>query len=547
MPLGQEDVDFLIRRSGKLKENRQLYEPLWEEIAQYIIPGRVGIGYKPTPGAKQTTQIYDSSAIFSNDQLAASMCGTITPSSMIWAYLKLADDRLNHIKPIMDWLEQCSTLQHFTRKRSNFYAEIPEVYSDLGSFGEGCVLVEENPITTIGFNGFYYKALANSEYCTAENHQGFVDTVFREFELSLRAVVEKWPNDIDQKIKDRAEKDPEDKLSILHCVFPKEGKNHLPFVSYYINLQDKKLITEGGYHELPYIVPRWRKTSGEDYGRGQGHIALPDTKTVNKAKEFGLRAWAKDLDPATFEKDGGVIGKLKLYPGGRNVVRDKDSVWVMDHKIKYDVSQIKEEELRTSIKQIFFSDQLNLPDKGEMREAEVLVRYELMQRLLGPAVGRIEIELLKCLVEREFGIMMRARFLPPPPPILARMGIKEIDIEYEGPLARMQRAKEVEATQKLFKFTAEIASLVPDSQAMDNLDIDAGVRFEGEAVGAPSKVMRSEEEVKAIREARARRLAAEKQKQDLERLAGGIGQVTPAIKAIGELGKGEEGATKTVP
>jgi hypothetical protein len=432
MPLTNEEVQYLIRRNDKLKEIRQQYEPLWEEIASYILPGRVGIGYKPTPGAKQTRELYDSAGVFANDNLGSSMCGTITPSSMVWAYLKLAQEELNHIKPVMDWLEQASSRLHWARKNSNFYAEAPELYTDLSAFGQGCLLVDENPIKFNGFNGFYYKAIPNAEYCTSEDHQGFVDTVFREFTLTARAAFDKWGDKLPDKIVEVADlsREPDRDFTFLHCAFPNPNGKGLPFVSYYLNIDEKKLISEKGYYELPFIVPRWRKTSGEVYGRGQGHIALPDTKTINKAKELDLKAWAKDIDPPTFETSSGIVGSLKLYAGGRNVAKNKESIWTMDRHIRYDISQIKEEELRTAIKQIFYSDQLNLPEKGEMREVEVMIRYELMQRLLGPAVGRIEVELLKRLVEREFGIMYRAKAMPPIPPIFKQLGIREINIEY---------------------------------------------------------------------------------------------------------------------
>lgn len=545
MPLTDQDVQYLIKRNDKLKETRQLYEPLWEEIAAFMLPGRVGIGYKPSPGQKLTRELYDSSAVFSLENLASSMCGTITPSGMVWAYLKLAQEELNHLKPTMDWLEPASTRLHWARKNSNFYAEAPEVFSDLGGFGQGCLLVDENPIVRIGFNGLYYKAIPNSEYCTQENHQGFVDTVFREFTLSADAAFKKWGDKLPEKVIECAklEKEPDKEFNFLHCAYPNPESKGLPFISYYINLDEKKLISEKGYYELPFVVPRWRKASGEAYGRGQGHIALPDTKTINKAKELDFKAWAIDINPPTFETNAGIVGSLKLFAGGRNVAKNKDSIWTLERNVKYNVSQIKEQELQTAIKQIFFSDQLNLPEKGEMREVEVMVRYELMQRLLGPAVGRIEVEFLKPLVEREFGIMYRAGAMPPIPPIFAQLGIKQIDIEYEGPLSRSRRATEAQGIQKVYAFAGGIAQAKQDPSIMDALDDDEALRTVAEISGAPSKIMKSKEEVDAIRKGRQQAIQAEKQKQDLERLAGGVNQIAPVLKMMQEAGQGEQGGT----
>ena len=551
MPLTTEEIKFHIDRNNELKDIRRVYEPLWEEIAEYIFPRRTGIGYKPSPGLKQTSKQYDSTAELGLNDLAASMHGTLTPTSMVWSSFKLRDNRLNQVKEIMDWLEICANSMTTARNQSNFRSEIHEVYLDLSGFGQGCIFIEEKPIYYPGFNGLQYKSLTNSEYCTSENAEGKVDTVYREFELTAAAAIRKFGKEnLGKKITDTADKKPFDKFKFLHCVYPKEmeftplkGK---PFVSYYIGLDDQNLIASSAYWEFPFIVPRWSKASGEDYGRGRGHIALPDVKTLNKAKEFGLKAWAKDLDPPTFERDGGVIGSLKMYPGGRNIARDKDSIWMLDHKIRYDVSQIKEESLRQSIRQVFFSDQLNLPEKSEMREMEVAVRYELMQRILGPALGRFEGEGLNPLIEREFGIMMRATsgkypVLPPPPLILARMGINEIDIEYEGPLAKSQRHHEMTRMQKVIAFASQIGQVYPD--VYDNFDRDEVIRIAAEVEGMPSRAMNSIEEIQVIRDQRAKLQAEEKKKQDMERLAAGLKDAAPMGKLLMEQ-MGEQGAAE---
>lgn len=538
--LTQDDLKFLLDRNDKLKTTRMLYEPLWEELATYILPRRIGIGSIQTPGQKQTSSLYDSTAIHSNELLAASMHGTLTPSSSKWFSLKLRDDRLNQIKEVMDWLDICGDRMYLALRQSNFNSEIHEVYLDQGCFGTACLFVEEKPIKAYGFQGFQFTAIQNSAYCISEDAEGRVDTLFREFQLTPRAAIKKWGKGVGEKVTKAAEgTDSETLYTFLHCVYPSEdGK--IPYTSHYIGIDDRNEISTGRYYEFPYMVPRWSKSSGEPYGRGPGHTAIPDVKTLNKAKEFGLKAWAKDLDPPTFEKDGGVIGSLKLYPGGRNVARDKEAIWTMDHHIRYDVSQIKEEELRQSIRQIFYSDQLKLQEGPEMTATEVQVRYELMQRLLGPTIGREEAELMNPMIERNFGVMFRANsklfeVIPPPPAVLAKMGIREIDIEYEGPLAKAQRMTELAANKQVWAVGVDMSTVQP--QVLDNLDGDSTIRNTAEIVGA-TKILRSMEEVKRIRDERAKAQAEEQKKLDLERMAVGAGRAAPALKALSEAAGG---------
>ena len=540
MPLTDEEIRFHLDRNTELKSVRSLYEPLWEEIAEFIFPRRVGIGYTPTPGMKQTSKLYDSTAELSLNDLASSMHGTLTPSASVWSSFKLRDDRLNQIKEVMDWLEVCAEKMSLARHQSNFNSQIHEAYLDMPGFGQACIFVDEKPIRYPGFNGLTYKTIANSQYVTSENDEGIVDTIFFEFELPVKAAIRKFGGEnLSPKMTEEAEKKPDKKFPFLHCVYPREMEMERSgphaFSSYYIDVDEKKIVKEGGYYEFPFIVPRWSKASNEDYGRGRGHIALPDVKTLNKATEFGLKAWAKDLDPPTFEKDNGVIGSLKLWPGGRNIARDKDSIWTLDHKIRYDVSQIKEDALKKSIQRVFFSDQLNLPEKSDMREMEVSVRYELMQRILGPALGRFESEGLNPLIEREFSIMMRATsgrypVLPPPPPIFARMGINEIDIEYEGPLAKVQRRGEMVSMQRVSGLAGQMIQGGFSPEILDNFDGDKVIRHASEVEGIPSKIVRSIEEVAAIRKKRAAIQKAEAEKQDMERLAAGLKDVAPMVK-----------------
>src|SRR3546814_5355994 len=52
-----------------------------------------------------------------------------------------------------------------------------------------------------------------------------------------------------------------------------------------------------GYHQMPYICPRWDTSSGEDYGRSPGMVALPDANTAQAIGETMLVAGQRAADP----------------------------------------------------------------------------------------------------------------------------------------------------------------------------------------------------------------------------------------------------------
>ena len=192
---------------------------------------------------------------------------------------------------------------------------------------------------------------------------------------------------------------------------------------------------------------------------------------------------------------------------------------------------MKENQLRQAIRQAYYSDQLQLQEGPQMTATEVQVRYELMQRLLGPTLGRFQSEFLNPLIERTFGIMFRAGALMPEPEIIKG---SKIDVEYVGPLARSQRMEEAVAIERLYSLAMNVVQI--DPSIMDNIDHDEAIRMRAKLLGVPKTVLRGSEEVDEMREQRAEQQAMMQQQQLAQQ------QAETALsqgKAMSELGKPE--------
>jgi len=300
----------------------------------------------------------------------------------------------------------------------------------------------------------------------------------------------------------------------------------LPFISTYIGKEDKNIVGEGGYNELPYLVTRWSKASGEEYGRSPAYNALPDIKTLNKAVELGLVAWAKAIDPPLTVEDDGVIGRVVTKPGGITTVRRDGAIRELGSGARFDVSDMKESELRASIKQAFFSDQLELQSGPQMTATEVQVRYELMQRLLGPTLGRFQTEFLNPLIERCFNIMQRNEMFLEAPESLN--GVK-VDIEYVGPLARSQRMEEAVAVERLYEMAGMMAQIAPE--IMDNLDHDAAIRSRAELLGVPKNIMKDPRQVDAQRQ---QRMQQQQQQMEMQQAQQAVSTASQAMPMLGK-------------
>jgi hypothetical protein len=527
-------VELILNRYDKLKAEKGLYEALLQDIASYILPRKSNITLKRARGAKQTEVLYDSTAIHGCKLLAANMHGSLTSPASKWFSLKLRIDAMNEDKEISGWLEMCANRMYLALRQSNFNSEAIEIYLDLIAMGTAALFIEEKPPIRGGFAGFQFKASEIGEYVIDEGPDGRVDTLMRLFEMSARNIVEKWGNRAGEKVRSFLEREPDKPFEIIHAVYPRgsaktKKEQRFPWASCYLLKNEKQFLSEGGFHEFPYMVPRWGKTAGEIYGRGPGHDALPDVKTLNKLVELTLKALAKVVDPPMKMKSDGVVGSVKLTPGGVTIVKAMENLEALETGTKWDVVELKTEELKQGIRAMFFNDQLQLSESPQMTATEVSVRYEMMQRLLGPTLGRLESELLNPMIERCFNIMYRAGALPQAPAKLMQMG-SEIDIEYEGPLAKSQRAGEVTAIEGFLAIAKVIGET--DPSAMDIFDIDKALRHIGNIRGVPQDVMRSEEEIKKRRAARARAMVEAQKKQDALMEAEAVSKLAGAEKSI---------------
>ena len=507
--------DYIRKRLDKLEADRGTWESHWQEILDYVMPRKAEITFLRSRGEKRTEVLFDSTAITANNLLAASLQGTLTSPSLPWFSLKLRDDDANKIRDVQIWLEDTARRMYAVFNESNFNTEVHEMYLDLCSVGTSAIFVEE---ANEGFlqGGLHFNTLHIAEYFIQENSTGRVDTLYRKYKMTARQAVQEFGEDnVGTKIKEAVKAKPDTQFNFIHAVEPTpdyersvgmKSKTKLPFHSCHVCFEDKMVVRVGGYNEFPYLVPRWSKATGEIFGRSPSYNALPDIKTLNKAVEIGLKAWAKAIDPPLLVTDDGVIGRVRMTPGGITVVRSDTAIKPLQIGSNWQITDLKENQLRTAIRQAYYSDQLQLQEGPQMTATEVQVRYELMQRLLGPTLGRFQTEFLNPLIERVFGIMLRSDALTPRPSEMEGMNM---DIEYVGPLARSQRMEEAIAVERLYQLAMQVVQV--DPTVMDVINHEQAIRMRATLLGVPKTVLRGEDEVAEIREQRA---AAQQQAQE---------------------------------
>ena len=530
-------VDELIARFNHLANERYTWESHWQEIADYVLPRKAEITVKRTPGEKRTRNLYDTTAIRANQILAAGLHGYLTSPGTPWFTLRLQDVDLMESRDVKLWLKDTERKIRAALNFSNFNSQIHELYLDLGAFGTACMYEEEDPARMVRFD-----TRPIAEIYIAENALGIVDTVFRKFEMTARQAYQRWGDKVSEPIKKALEKNkPDEKFEFVHAVFPREDYHprkadakNMPWASVYVELSTKHLISEGGYHEFPYFVPRWLKSSSEVYGRSPAMTALPDIKMVNEMARTIIKAAQKVVDPPVVLPHDGFLLPLKLTPGGinyRTSPNPNDRVEPLITGADIPVGLNYKETRRQAIREAFFVDLFLLlaQRKAEMTATEVLERVEEKMVILGPTLGRLMAELLNPIITRTFNILSRRGVIAPPPPELEG---QEYIIEYVSPLARAQRAAEVGAINRLFLTVLPLIQLQPT--VLDNIDGDRVVKHVADAIGAPPEILRSDREVQQMRQERINQLQQQQLAEGIER-AVNVAKEASQIKGIEEI------------
>lgn len=543
----------IIKRYDRLVNEAQNHRQRAEEMAPYIAPSRVGITSSRSPGQKLNPNTFDSTGLMAAELMAMFVSGSIMNPGQQWGSHSMRDPRLRQDDAVQEWLEECRDRMLREFAASMFYAEASESLIDWGGFGTGFCLLEEQPVASHvsrpGFRGFFVEAQKTGRFVIADGANGLVDTAMREFNMTARIIRDRWPQaTLPESIQAALEKGESDKTyTVIHAITPRTlseqragaGATAMPWASCWVEKESKAIVHESGYRLFPGAVPRYLRTPGEVYGRGRGDIAYNDIWTLNQAKRMGFEDWALKLQPPMLIRHDSVIGTLRLVPAGHTSVNThgqniRDVMMPYETGSNPQLNAIKEEELRKSIRQIFFVDQilaLMEVNKSEMTAFEFAKKLEILFTLMGPVYGRTEREFLRPLWDVGFDLMFEAGAFSPPPSILMESD-GEIDVIFENPLARSRRTGDVEAIALAVQDMAALGQMFP--QMWDGFDPDKTRQHIFTVRGVPASVTRNADEIEALREERAKQQQQELEMATMQQATESMKNAAPLMKVLAE-------------
>lgn len=246
----------------------------------------------------------------------------------------------------------------------------------------------------------------------------------------------------------------------------------------------------------PWVVSRYMKVAGEDFGRGPLVSAIPDIKTLNKTLELLLKNASIACAGVYTAADDGVINpaNIRITPGSiipvaRNGGPQGASLAPLPRSGDFNVSQIVINDLRMSIKKTLLDDTLP-PDNMSARSAtEIVERMKELAQNMGSAFGRLITETMTPIVAKVLNIMDKKGLIELP----LKVNGLEVKIVPISPLAKAQNLEEI---NEIMQFVQIAGSLGPGGIAEMKPDLIA--TYIGDKLGIPSNLRTTPEEKQQI-------------------------------------------------
>ncbi len=543
---------------GELESERSTFIPHWRDISDYILPRRARFFVSDTnKGDRRNQKIIDSTATLALRTLRAGMMSGVTSPARPWFRLATPDPDLSEFDPVKNWLYLVSQRMSTIFLRSNLYNSLPILYGDIGCFGTGAMFIEEDFDDVIRTYPFPI-----GSYMIANDDKLRVNVLFREFRMTVRQLVLKFgkkkpTGQPDWSIFSTQVKSHWDRgayetwIDVCHVIRPnpnwdpnKLGSEYKKFASDYYERgyygkdsqanymanEGDKFLKRSGYDYFPALAPRWEVTGEDVYGTScPGMDAIGDVRQLQTEQKRKAQAIEKMVNPPMTGPTSLKNAKASILPGDMTFVDEREGQkgFRPAHEVDPRIRELMEDiqDIRRTISRAFYEDlflMLAQSDRREITAREIDERHEEKLLALGPVLEQLNQDALDPLIDITFNMMVRQNLVPPPPKELQGTQLK---VEYISIMAQAQKLVGISGIERFASFAGQLVKVSGDPSIADKVNFDQLIDEHGQAVGVPPTVIRSDEEVAAMREGRKQaQLAAQSSEE-----------ITQGAKAVKDL------------
>lgn len=530
-------ADELLSMHDRMVTLRNSFEKVWQEIDDRINPSdqRFGDASVNMPkGQQKIEKVFDATPGLALDRFKAAIHSLVTPRNQTWAKVKPMDEDLTDDLEVTRYCEEVNRRLFAARYGANFDTEIQGCYYNSGKYGSMGLFTGER----VG-KGLFYRSVPIKQLYFAENEFGEVDLVHRDWMWTARQAAQKWGDKLPRVIKEAAEKRPDQEFRFLHCVKPRSDMDvtradarSMAFASYYVAVDFREIIEDGGFRSFPYAVGRYDLNPGEVYGRSPCMTILPDVKMLNEMNRTTIQAAQLAVLPPLLTARDGILDAVRMTPAAINKggIDDQGRQMIVPMQMgsRIDLGIELMDQKRSIINDALLQTLFQiLVDKPNITATEAMLRAQEKGQLIGPTGARIESELLTRMMVRELDIMAMADQLPPMPDKLVERG-GLYAIEFDSPLSRARESENGVGILRTFEQLAPVAQ-VAGPGVFKRFNMDKVSKELARLSGMPAKVMYTDDEMKEID-------AAAAQQAQLQQILAAAPVAASAAKDLAQAG-----------
>jgi len=539
--------DHLEARRRELETDRSHFLQHWRDLQENILVMRGQFMVKERNKEPRFTNIVDNTGTISARVLQNGMQAGITSPARRWFRMLPPDPEMRDWGPVKVWFHDVEKLLFEIFGQSNFYNSLHKLYGEESTFGTGAVAMLPDFDNVIRMQHFTV-----GSYCIDTNEKDQVDTLYRKVPMTVRQLVRQFGlKHVSNAVRQLWDKSQYSELvTVYHAIEPNEerapGKRdnqNMPFRSVYWEegANKEEFLSVSGFKRFRCMVPRWEVMGANTYGTGPGSVALGDIRQLQLEQKRKAQAIDKMVDPPLTGPSSLREEVIDTLPGGTTWhdgidgpgagLRPVYEVNPRINELALDIRDVQERIKRAYYEDLFMM--LASSDRREITAREIDERHEEKLLGLGPMLERLHNELLDPCIDTAFEYASEAGILPPPPPELQG---QEISVEYISVMAQAQKMAGTASMERFVSFAGNLAGTNPD--VLDKVDFDQTVDEYGDMMGVPPRMIRSDDQVAALRQQRAQREQQAQAAMEANQMAATASQGAQAAKLLSEADTG---------
>ena len=347
-----------------------------------------------------------------------------------------------------------------------------------------------------------------------EDETGQVCGVIRKATPTRRNLINYFGADkLHPSITKDVHKQPFIEVEIRHFVIPSEYygdheiQSRFPYVSIYLDPTNEKIIEETGINHKYYVVSRFHTIAGSAYAYSPATtVGLSDARCLQAMTHTLLETAERYARPPILARTKAVRGDVDLTGDGITWVDEEFNAKLgaamqplYQDRGGWPIGDAERQRVIETLNSAFYLNKLTLPSVDhQMTATEVIERMKQFRRENLPLFAPIEAEDNGQICELAFEIAMANGFLGSPRDIPQSLRGSDVQFKFESPLTISENDEIVQRYETVRRMLGEAVEL--DPMVGHDIDLSTAIRDAVLKSGAPAKWLRSEEDVRQLKQ-----------------------------------------------